>query len=150
MNEILHSLSFASAGAASALLSAVWEGAVLALAVYLGLRLLPGLSAAARSVIWLNVFVLLVLLHFVPAFAPAVAEVTGSRAPIVHLDPRWSLGIAGVWLALSVWRGVQLLIGLVHLRRLARGATPLAVDAHFRGFAGQSFRRARGRAMHFL
>ena len=130
MNEIVHSLSFASAGAASALLSAVWEGAVLALAVYLGLRLLPGLSAAARSVIWLNVFVLLVLLHFVPAFAPAVAEVTGSRAPIVHLDPRWSLGIAGVWLALSLWRGVQLLIGLVHLRRLARGARPLAVDEH--------------------
>ena len=130
MNEILHSVSFASADAASALLSAVWEGAVLAVAVYLGLRLLPGLSAAARSVIWLNVFVLLVLLHFVPAFAPSVAEVTGSRAPIVHLDPRWSLGIAGLWLALSLWRGVQLLIGLVHLRRLARTATPLAVDEH--------------------
>jgi beta-lactamase regulating signal transducer with metallopeptidase domain len=130
MTEILHSVSFASAGAASALLSAVWEGAALVLAVYLGLRLLPGLSAAARSVIWLNVFVLLVLLHFVPAFAPAVAEVTGSRAPIVHLDPRWSLGIAGAWLALSVWRALQLLIGLIHLRRLARGATPVAVDAH--------------------
>jgi hypothetical protein len=128
MNELLHSVSFVSAGAASALLSAVWEGAVLALGVYLCLRLLPGLSAAARSIIWLNVFVLLVLLHFVPVFAGSPAGPASGHLPAVHVDLRWSLGIVGVWLALSLWRATQLTLGIVQLRRLAGRATPVAVD----------------------
>ena len=85
MNEMLHSLSFFSAGAASALFSAIWEGAVLALGVYLCLRLLPGLSAAARSVVWLNVFILLVLLHFVPAFTGHAPDLTGGHVHPLHL-----------------------------------------------------------------
>ena len=129
MNEILHSLSFASASAAGALFSAIWEGAVLALAVYACLRLLPGLSAAARSVVWLNVFVLLVLLHFVPAFAGHSTDPTGGRIAAIHLDLRWSLGVVGLWLALSLWRAGQLVAGIIHLRRLARRAVPVAVDA---------------------
>jgi hypothetical protein len=137
MNEMLHSVSFASSGAASALLSAVWEGAVLALLVWLGLRLLPGLSAAARSVVWLNVFVLLVLLHFVPAFAPAATGLPGGQAAI-HLDARWSLGIAALWVALSLWRAVQLIVGLVHLRRLRQSAAPVAVDARLRALLAEA------------
>jgi hypothetical protein len=43
----------------------------------------------------------------------------------VHLDLRWSLGVAGVWLALSLWRAGQLLLGIVQLRRLAGRATPV-------------------------
>jgi Zn-dependent protease with chaperone function len=128
MNEMLHSLSFASASAAGALFSAIWEGSVLAIAVYLCLRLLPGLSAAARSVVWLNVFVLLVLLHFVPAFTGRSADPTGGRMPALHLDPRWSLGVVTVWLALSLWRAGQLVAGILHLRRLAGRAAPVAVD----------------------
>ena len=138
MNELLHSLSFASAGAAGALFSAVWEGAVLVIGVYLCLRLLPGLSAAARSVVWLNVFVLLVLLHFVPAFAPAAPGIPGSHTPALHLDPRWSLGIAALWLALSSWRAVQLILGLVHLRRLARSAAPVVMSAELRTLLAES------------
>lgn len=129
MNEIVHALSFVSAGAAGALFSAIWEGAVLALAVYLCLRLLPGLSAAARSVVWLNVFILLVLLHFVPMFAGSPAAASGSHLPEVHLDLRWSLGVVGIWLALSLWRAGQLTLGIVQLRRLAGRATPVEVDA---------------------
>jgi len=47
MNELFHSLSFLSAGASAALLGAIWQGAVLCVAVVICLRLLPGLSAAA-------------------------------------------------------------------------------------------------------
>src|SRR5215469_16520561 len=104
-------LWFASAALSNALVSAIWEGAVLVAGVYLCLRLLPGLSAAARSIVWLNVFVLLVLLHFVPVFAGRAAEPAAGPLPQVHLDLRWSLGVVGVWLALSVWRGAQLLLG---------------------------------------
>ncbi len=125
-------LSSVSAGAAAALFSAIWEGAVLAIAVALCLRMFPRLSSAARSVVWLNVFVLLVLLHFVPAFAPPAADVTSRHIPAVHLDLRWSLAIGGLWLALSLWRAVQFLLGLMHLARLARRAVPVPVDAALR------------------
>jgi hypothetical protein len=128
MNEIYQSVSFLSAGAAGALLSAVWEGAVLALCVYACLRMLPGLSAAFRSVVWLNVFVLLVLLHFVAGIAPRAVEAATGREPAVHLDPRWSLGIVAVWLAFSLWRALQLVLGIVHVCRLAARAVPVAVD----------------------
>ena len=127
MNEIVHALSFVSASAAGALFAAIWEGAVLAVGVYLCLRILPGLSAAARSVVWLNVFILLVLLHFVPVFAGSPAVPASRTLPEVHLDVRWSLGVVGLWLALSLWRAGQLLFGIVQLRRLAGRATE--VDA---------------------
>lgn len=132
MNEMLHSLSFVSAGAASALFAAIWEGAVLALVVYVCLRLLPGLSAAARSVVWLNVFVLLALLHLVPVFAGRATGVSGGKLAAVHLDVRWSLGIALAWLALSLWRAAQLTLGIVQLRRLAGRAKPVEIDAGLR------------------
>lgn len=129
MNEIVHALSFVSASAAGALFSAIWEGAVLALGVYLCLRLLPGLSAAARSVVWLNVFVLLVLLHFVPVFGGSTAGPVSGHVPEIELDLRWSLVVMAIWLALSLWRAGQLLLGIVQLRRLAGRAKPLAADA---------------------
>jgi len=128
MNETLDLLSLVSAGAAGALFSAIWEGAALAMGVYLCLRLLPGLSAAARSVVWLNVFVLLVLLHFVSAFAGRPAALAGGHLPAFHLDVRWSLGIVGVWLALSLWRATQLILGMMQLRRLAGRARPIEAE----------------------
>ena len=132
MNEMLHSLSSFSAGAAGALFSAIWEGAVLALCVGVCLRLFPRLSAAARSVVWLNVFVLLVLLHFVPVFTGRPADPVSSHLPAIHLDLRWSLGVVAVWLALTFWRAVQLVVGVVHLHRLARRAIPVDADAEVR------------------
>jgi bla regulator protein blaR1 len=129
MNEFLHSLSFVSATAAGALFSAVWQGTVLAVCVSLCLRLLPGLSAAARSVIWLNVFILLALLHFVPAFAGRSGVLAAGHLSPVHLDQRWSFVLAGVWAALSLARAVQLVVGAIHLRRLGRRAVPVPVNA---------------------
>ena len=128
MNEILHSVSYVSATAAGALFSAVWEGVVLALGVYVCLSFLPRLSAAARSVVWLNVFILLVLLHLVPAFAGRAADLTSGSVPEVHLNPLWSVAIAALWLALSLWRAAQFVAGVAHLRRLARRAIPVEVD----------------------
>ncbi len=128
MNEMLQTLSFFFAHAAGALFSAIWEGALLAACVLVCLRLLPGLSAAARSVIWLNVFVLLALLHFVPVFAERAIAPAEGRLPAIHLDPRWSLAIAALWLALSLWRAAQLILGIIHLHRLANGAVPVPVS----------------------
>ena len=67
MEAAFHAGSRFAALAVSALVSAAWQGAVLAGGVYLCLRLFPRLSAAARSLVWMNAFLLLVVLHFVPA-----------------------------------------------------------------------------------
>jgi beta-lactamase regulating signal transducer with metallopeptidase domain len=143
MNEFLHSASFISATAAGALFSAVWQGTVLASGVWLGLRLLPGLSAAARSVVWLNVFILLALLHFVPAFAGRSGALAAGQLSPVHLDPRWSFVVAGVWAALSLVRAGQLIVGVLHVGRLASGAVPVAVDVELQSLlAGASGTRS--------
>ncbi len=125
MTPLLQQLPFFSASAASALFSAIWQGAVLAACVMVCLRLLPSLSAAARSVIWLNVFVLLILLHFVPAFAAPSGLASSVHLSSFHFDWRWSLGIVLLWAGSSAWRAFQLASGALHLRRLARRAIPV-------------------------
>ncbi|UWZ84798.1 M56 family metallopeptidase [Occallatibacter riparius] len=128
MNElVLHAVNL-SATATGALVSAIWQGALLAAIVFLVLRMLPGLSAAARSVIWLNVFILLALLHILPVFIggqEALPAASASHA--VRLNPLWSLAVAAVWLAMSLIRLAQLASGALHLRRMGRNAVPAQV-----------------------
>ncbi|HWE87747.1 MAG TPA: M56 family metallopeptidase [Terracidiphilus sp.] len=124
MMDFAPMLTSLSGGAASALIAAIWQGALLAALVWVVLRLLPGLSAAARSVVWLNVFVLMALLHLIPLFAGAQEAGQAAAEHQVRLDPRWSLLIASAWLVLSVLRAGLLVTGAFHLRRLRRRAKP--------------------------
>jgi len=127
MEALFHFTSPAAAMAAGSLLSAIWEGAVLALCVVLCLRLLPRLSAAARSVVWMNVFLLLVSLQFVPYLAARISTASSGRPAPVHLNLLWSFALAGGWLLLSVTRGMQLILSAIRLHGLATRAVP--VDA---------------------
>ncbi|MGA2970885.1 MAG: M56 family metallopeptidase [Acidimicrobiales bacterium] len=113
----------------SNLVSAIWEGAVLAFCVALCLRFLPDISATARWVVWTNVFLLLLLLHFLRSLDAQLQSGTGFQASPFHLDPLWSVVIAGVWLMLSLWRGGQLISSAIHLRGLAARATRIQPDA---------------------
>ena len=128
MEPLLQAASPVSAAAVSALFSAVWEGCVLAVCVLVCLRLLPRLSAASRSVVWMNVFLLLVLMHMVPPFREHLGIGGPVDASPVRLDLRWSVAIAGLWAMLSVWRGTQLILSAIRLRRLANRATPVPAD----------------------
>jgi beta-lactamase regulating signal transducer with metallopeptidase domain len=133
MNElVLHAFNL-SATATGALVSAIWQGALLAAIVFLVLRLLPGLSAAARSAVWLNVFILLALLHMLPVFTGprglASGAMAASTSHVVSLDPRWSLVVAALWLTMSLVRVGQLLAGAIHLRRVARTAVAVQPPA---------------------
>jgi len=132
MEPLFRAVSLASAGAVGNLIGAIWEGTVLAAGVFLCLRLFPRLSAASRSLVWMNVFLLLVLLHVLPELNRAHFAAAASHAWQIDLDPRWSFAIAGVWLALSVWKAAQLAAGAIHLRGLARRATFLATDESMR------------------
>ena len=127
MSEFFPHFSRFSALATGALISAVWQGALLAALVGVTLRLFPRLSPAARSIIWLNVFILLALLHLMPLAISSTAPKLASHA--VLLDTRWSLAIAGTWLALSVFRAAQLVVSAAHLRALAGRAVPAESSA---------------------
>src|SRR5271165_2599906 len=122
MNGLVAEVLNLSAAATGALISAIWQGTLLALFVMLVLRLFPGLKAAARSAVWLNVFVLLVLLHVLPVFTAGSGE-THTATHAVRLSLWWSVALAALWIAFSLFRAGQLVVGAVHLRRLARRAT---------------------------
>lgn len=133
MSALLHLTTLVSAAAVSNLISAIWQGALLAVAVALCLRFMPRLSAAWRSLVWMAVFLLLVARHLLPFLQPlshpqaaALGHLTAAR---FDLDLRWSLAIAAVWTALSLWRAAQLAVSAVRLRALARRATPLQASA---------------------
>jgi beta-lactamase regulating signal transducer with metallopeptidase domain len=144
METLVHAASTVSAAAVSSLVSAIWEGAVLSLSVVVSLRLLPRLSANARSLIWMNVFLLLLLLHVVPSF---LSEQTAGR--MVHaahwsLDVGWSIGLAGLWMALSLWRAAQLMVSAVRLHGLASRAIPVEADGALQAILQGHRERGRG------
>src|SRR5271155_5595438 len=109
MEALFHSTSIVVAMAAGTLFSAIWEGAVLAACVFVCLRRFPGLSAAARSVVWMNVFVLLVLLHVLPFLGAYGIAASSGRPASLQLSVMWSVAIAGIWASLSFLRAGQLI-----------------------------------------
>ncbi len=116
-----------AAAAATALIAAIWQGAILAVVVALTLRLLPALSAATRSVIWTATFALLVALHFLPAAQGVGAAGGHAVGHPLHFAPALSVVLASAWLLLSMFGGVQFLVSAHRLRQINRRAVP--VDA---------------------
>ena len=119
-----------SARIAGDAVSAGLEGVVLAGGVALALRLAPRLTAAARAAIWSGVLLVVVLLHG----APLAEGSPGAKALLrgegtMHADVRWSVALACVWAGCSLVRGARLAMSAVRLRRIARGATAVKVDA---------------------
>jgi beta-lactamase regulating signal transducer with metallopeptidase domain len=131
--------------AASHLFSSAWEGMVLAACVFVCLRMFPGLSAAARSVIWLNVFLLLVLLNAIPSSDGRMLTGSPGRSASLELDPVWSLVIAGVWAMISSFRALQLLVSAARLRGLASRATAISPPHALQGLL--EIRNRRGRVV---
>jgi hypothetical protein len=134
-------LAHVSSLAAGWLVSAVWEGALLAGFVALCLRLLPGVSAAVRSVVWTGVFLLLVALpfaHFERGGEVAVQGVT------LHAGMGWAWMVAAAWTAMSGLRAAKLVRSALHLRGISRRAMVITspdelakVSAASEGIAGR-------------
>ena len=106
--------------AAAALIGATWQGALLALLVWLCLRLMPAVSAAVRSTVWLSSFAIVFVLHFVPA--PAGSAMAGHE---VHAAPVWSVALVAVWAGLSLFRAIQLGLSVERVRTVVRRAVPV-------------------------
>jgi beta-lactamase regulating signal transducer with metallopeptidase domain len=141
MIDLLASVSPMVAGA---LVAAVWQGTLLTVLAWVCLKAFPRLSAAARSAVWLGVFVLLIGLQIVPVLARPAAEAVS--IPVAHLDVRWSYAVLGLWAAFSVARAVQLGIGVVHMRRLVVRAVEIDAGPELKAALDEA---AAGRAVRF-
>ena len=108
--------------AATLLLTAIVQSALLALCVALVLRLLPALTAAVRSALWIATFLLMAILPFTTLLH------TTSTQPIVeptHLAPIFAIALATLWAAAAAWQLVRLIRGWLQLHQIARAATPI-------------------------
>ena len=115
-----------SQAATGGLMTAVWQGVLLAALVGLGLRLLPKTPAAVRFAIWFAVFLLVAGLP-VASLWPHAAGATqaGGREPWLTLDSRWSVAIAVVWAFASLIRAITLAVAAVQVRTLSKRARPV-------------------------
>lgn len=138
--------------AAALVLTAVWQGAAVALGLALCLRLAPRSPARHRFALWAAGFGVLVGLQLAPlisrllpihlrAIGGSAAQASMAAAashPWLRLNPAWSLAIAALWLAAALFRAADLAAHSLHLRKLWKSAVPVEVDP-------ASLPRSRGR-----
>lgn len=124
-----HALILASVIAADAFVAALWQGLVLAFAVALLLRLSPGLAARTRSLLWISVLLLIVLLPAISLLLPGAHDAAPSHPGPVHLSTSWSFALACVWIAVSLVRLGQLMRSALRLQRISKRALPMEPGA---------------------
>jgi Zn-dependent protease with chaperone function len=124
--------------AAPAAVAALWQGVVLAAGLAVCLLFAPRLSATDRFRLWAVGFAATAFLPFLPWLSSLwtgswsgpsveVGAVAVAR-PWLDFDPRWTLVIAGFWIAASAWRLTDLAAHGLRLRRLWKRAMPLRFD----------------------
>jgi len=115
--------------AAEAFVAGLWQGLVLVVAVWLGLKALPRMGAGVRFAVWAAAFAVAVVLPFLHfAGSGKAAGATGSGGPVLRVGAGWGLAVAAVWVGMSVWRlGVLGAEGL-RLRGIWRRAVPVLAD----------------------
>jgi beta-lactamase regulating signal transducer with metallopeptidase domain len=123
-----------SQNAAAMAVTSTWQGMAVAAALALCLRLAPRISAGHRFAMWAAGFTMLAGLPFLPLIAHALAGGgngvssglgEASTKPWMQLDVRWSLAVAALWIAVSVYRVVDLAIHTVRLRKVWTSAIPI-------------------------
>jgi beta-lactamase regulating signal transducer with metallopeptidase domain len=131
LSGFVHSAAQIAAGAA---IASVWQGLLLAAVLWIALKLTPRLSAGVRFAIWSAAFVAILLLPVfsfthVGASNAARPVVAGANHPALHVDVRWALAIAVLWLALSLARAFSLALNAVRVRALWKDSMPVEVDS---------------------
>ena len=117
--------------AGALLVTAIWQGALVAACLALSLRLASGISAGLRFTLWITGFLAVAGLPFLPLVFRAVAHPAMqsasalSGAPRFSLDSRWSIAICLLWVTVSLYRAIDLAAHTVRLRSLWASATPV-------------------------
>lgn len=129
------------------LISGIWQGCILAAAVWICLRLVPKTTPTLRFAIWSVVFLLVALLPLVENL-PHSGEVLLAHSSslsqphaLLHLDVHWSLGLALVWAAFSLVRALLLARNVLRLRSLARRSVPISLPAAYEPLLNGGLRR---------
>jgi beta-lactamase regulating signal transducer with metallopeptidase domain len=157
MNLLLghrESLDAVSQSASAALLSALWQGALIAAGLSIFVRLAPRMTAAHQFAVWAVGFASLMLLPLLPLF-PITSHWAGTQPsintsaissfaqkPLLLIDSRWGLAIAALWLAASLYRAADLAYHSLSLRRLWKAARPVAMDFGYAGSLKLAGRKA--------
>jgi beta-lactamase regulating signal transducer with metallopeptidase domain len=126
--------------AGTTLVTSIWQSAVIVCGLEICLRLLPRTSAAHRFAVWAGGFAIatglpllvLVFRQGVNKTADSIGQsgVAGhSAGALLHLDARWGLAIAVLWVVAALIRAADLAVHSVRLRRLWKAARPVEVDA---------------------
>ena len=110
-----------SAQAAARLMTDTILAALLTVGIALAVRLVPGLSAARRSLIWTALLALILALSVMPSSSHAAGTT-------LHLDSRWSLVLILCWAVASLFRAAQLIVAARHLHQLSGKAIPVQLD----------------------
>lgn len=138
--------------AAESWIASLWQGMALAVGVWVCLKLIPRVSASTRFVVWSITFftvTLLPLLRWIPM--PSHVEEAPVLQPVAthfvfHLDPRWAVGIASVWLIAILFHAVRLIYDLRKLHLVHKAASPIApekLDSELRALLGEAHRNVR-------
>lgn len=123
---------------APAAVAALWQGAAVAIALVLCLRLAPRVSAAHRFAAWSAGFAVVACLPLLPLLAHFPAANAGpslsaaAARPWLQLDSRWGFAIAALWLAATAFRAAELAVQMLRLRRLWKGSTLVEAGAALR------------------
>jgi beta-lactamase regulating signal transducer with metallopeptidase domain len=128
-----------SGDAASMLVTAAWQGVILAGLLAIGLRLAPRTTAAYRFGLWSAGFVTIAgvpflpaLLHLSTATVAAGQAVAAEPAKVwLRLDPRWSIVLTVLWVCASMIRAGDLVVHSLRLRKLWKSAVPVKFDTAF-------------------
>ncbi|MGA7859065.1 MAG: M56 family metallopeptidase [Terracidiphilus sp.] len=118
--------------------TAMWQGAAVALGLSICLRLAPRISASHRFGLWMAGFSALVCLPILPLLSRLMAGAApplssgfsqAATRPWLQFDARWSMAIAAIWAAASLFRAVDLAVHSFRLRMLWKAAIPVDLGA---------------------
>jgi beta-lactamase regulating signal transducer with metallopeptidase domain len=126
MEHLVDSIVSFSAVATSSFASAVFAGFILLIAAVVLLRLLPEIRPANRFIVWASVLLVAISLYFIPlADQKAMSSLHSAKGNVVHLDPRWALGLVVVWAVIAVVRLLRILQSAIEIRGISRRSEPV-------------------------
>lgn len=114
--------------AAGSFVSDLWQGSILAVGVWLCLRMLPRVTAAIRFTVWTAVFVVLALRPLMQTYMSRTPQPLPAHAALLRIDVRWCFAIAGLWAVLSLVRVAKLVASGFQLHGIWKRAVPVGAE----------------------
>jgi beta-lactamase regulating signal transducer with metallopeptidase domain len=135
----------------STLIASLWQGVLIASAIFVCLKFAPRVSAASRFAAWASGFVIaasLPLLAMTARFSgtgvnqgsTAFGTAQAADGHLLQLDLRWGVVILGFWMAAAGFRLAGLAVHSLRLRKLWTSAAPIDCSERLTGLLADSGR----------